>query len=78
MMIKVKLFASFREIAKGDYIELELNDETTYNDLLKKMAIKLRTNPQEIKLLVNDKQVKLDAKVNYSQKIIAFPPVAGG
>ncbi len=78
MMIKIKLFASFREIVNGDYIEIELNGEPTYDDLLKEIAAKLSIDPQEIKLLANNEAVKLNVKVNYSQKIIAFPPVAGG
>lgn len=41
MMIKVKLFASFREIAKSDYIELELNGKPTYGDIVRGIAIRL-------------------------------------
>ncbi|MEM3498856.1 MAG: MoaD/ThiS family protein [Conexivisphaerales archaeon] len=78
MIIKVKLFASFREIANSDYIELELNGEPTYNDLLIKIATKLGIDPREIRLLANDEPVKLDAEVKGSQKIMAFPPIAGG
>ncbi|MCL4344512.1 MAG: MoaD/ThiS family protein [Thaumarchaeota archaeon] len=77
-MIKVKLFASFREIAKSDYIELELNGKPTYGDIVRGIAIRLGVDPQEIKLLVNDEPAKLDAGIEDYQKIIAFPPVAGG
>jgi|GEM_PF-1058272 molybdopterin converting factor small subunit len=78
MIVKVRLFASFREIAKNDYIELELNEHSTYNDLVNKISEKLNVNKMEVKLLSGDEQVKLDANIDIYKKIIAFPPVAGG
>lgn len=78
MIVRVRLFASFREIAKNDYIELELNEFSTYNDLVNKISEKLRVNKTDVKLLAGDEQVKLDVSVDINKKIIAFPPVAGG
>jgi len=78
MIVKVRLFASFREIANGDYVELKLEEGSTYEGLLKELSSKLGVNQSEIRMLVNDRAVELSERVDSSQKIVAFPPVAGG
>ncbi len=78
MIIRVRLFASFREIANGDYVELRLEEGATYGGLLKELASKLGVDQSEIKILANDRTVELSERVDSSQTIIAFPPVAGG
>ena len=78
MIVKVRLFASFKEIAKSDYIELKLEEGSTYEGLLAELASKLGVNQGEIRILANDRAVELSERVDSSQKIVAFPPVAGG
>jgi sulfur-carrier protein len=92
MMIKVKAFASFREILGRD-LEIEMRPGSTVSDLLSELA---RTNRRfkdaafddsgrlkdYVLLMKNKKRIDplqdLTVELTDGDEIAVFPPVAGG
>lgn len=91
MRVKVKTFASFREIIGKREIEVELKSNSSVRDLLEELCkhYDLRALLFEgdalqkyIKILVNNEDVVflqgLETKLKSGDEIALFPPVAGG
>lgn len=74
MLVKVKLFATFRK-GRFNERELELPDQTTLSDLLEQLKI-----PQKDAkiLLVNGLATSVEQKLENNDVVIIFPLVAGG
>ncbi len=74
MVVKIKLFATFRE---GRFSEkkLELSEESTISDLLK--YLKIPEKDAKV-LIVNGRSVSVEHKLSHNDVIAIFPPIAGG
>lgn len=73
-MIKVKLFAYFRE-NRGKELSLPYFEGLTLNELVERLGI----NPKEVSImLINGKHQTLDAYLSDGDTVALFPPVAGG
>lgn len=81
MKLKVKFFASFREIAKKESIELQVGKNSTVNDVLNILLNKfpeLRKNKEHIIISLNHEYAKLTEKVKDGDELALLPPVSGG
>ena len=84
-MVKVKLFANFREIVGSKEIEINAKSVKELLDLLVKDHPELEEHFSEDKLkeyvhiMVNGKIVEnLDTKLKQNDVVAIFPPVSGG
>ena len=79
MSVKVKYFASLREVfgRSEDNLEIE-NGNITVSELWEKLAGKHKNLPDNILTAINMEYVKPDAEVKDGDEVAFFPPVTGG
>jgi len=77
--IKVKYFASLRELSGRESEEIEVGCET-YAELYTHLAAKYQFSlPSKMVLVaVNDEFAKLEAPIQSGATVVFIPPVAGG
>lgn len=92
MGIRVKMFASFQEIAGANEVELEVSDVRQIVNKLADMFPSLEGEMfpsadrgelrSRVKVMVNGRNIEfmdgLDTKVAEGDRVAVFPPVAGG
>ena len=74
MLIKVRLFAMFRE-GRFDEKDLELSQDSTLSDLMEHLKIPKR---DPTILLVNGQPASVEDKLSDADIVAMFPMVAGG
>lgn len=84
-MVKVKLFANFREVAKVREMEI---DAANVEELLKKLVERIPVlkdlifDGDEVKsyvnVMVNGEVVKIDKDLKNDDVVAIFPPLSGG
>ncbi len=80
MNVRVRLFASLREIFKSPYLEVELPDGATVADLvevIREEAPHLGRGGR-FHVTINKEFVDMDAKLHDGDEVAIFPPVGGG
>jgi len=79
-IIKVKLFASSRELLGKDEIRVSLDNQTTVGDL-KKMIVEMHPSLSKkpvFVVAVNHKVVDDSTIINHLDEVAILPPVSGG
>jgi len=79
-IIKVKLFASSRELLGKDEIRVSLDNQTTVGDL-KKMIVEMHPSLSKkpvFVVAVNHKVVDDSTVINHLDEVAILPPVSGG
>ncbi len=79
MLVRVKLFATLRELFPdlgiGEPMEVKLPDGASVSDLIEKLEIP----PDEVKLVyVNGRLRSMDYVLSEGDEVGIFPPVGGG
>ncbi len=92
MKIKLRLFANFREKCGQEKIEIEMDGDSTVEELLKKVSSK---NPQlkdiifnngevteYVNILLNEENIEnldgIKTPLSNGDEVAMFPPVSGG
>jgi len=80
MRIRTLLFATYREMAGTDELEVELPVGATAGDLVTHLRARdgLDRLPGEPALAVNQVYASLDTPLNHGDEVALLPPVAGG
>lgn len=81
MKYKIRLFAILRDIAKVDFIELDLPDKSTGKDLLEQLGKKypqLKRTIEKSAIAVNENYLMPDEIIPENAEIAVIPPVSGG
>jgi len=81
MRVKVKLFASFRDICGFNEKELIVSDSIRVSeivDVLIKSNIELASKKDTLLVAVNEEYCDLDKILQEGDTVALFPPVSGG
>ncbi|OGT64539.1 MAG: molybdopterin converting factor subunit 1 [Gammaproteobacteria bacterium RIFCSPLOWO2_02_47_7] len=79
MSIKVKYFASLREILGRSEDSLEIGDgNITVSEVWKQVADEQKSLPENVLTAINMEYVKPDTAVKDGDEVAFFPPVTGG
>ncbi|MDX1675526.1 MAG: MoaD/ThiS family protein [Longimicrobiales bacterium] len=80
MRVRTLLFATYRELAGTDELELELPGGATAGDLVERLRARpgLDRLPTEPALAVNQVYAPLSTPLSDGDEIAVLPPVAGG
>ncbi|MEM2839216.1 MAG: MoaD/ThiS family protein [Thermoplasmata archaeon] len=81
MKIRLKLFASFRQIFNASEIEFELPEGATAQDLLDDLFLKypdLRRFKGHVVVTINRQASPLTAGISDGDEVAILPPVSGG
>lgn len=81
MRIRLLFFASYRDLAGTDRLDLELADGAsvaTLVDAVRGRSDALRRLPAEPVVAVNHEYADLDRRLNEGDEVALLPPVAGG
>ena len=80
LSVRVKLFASSREIIGKDEVRLKLTDQTTVGDLRKMILEMYPALSKKVKfaVAVNHKVVDDSTTVSHLDEVAILPPVSGG
>ncbi len=77
-MVKVKLFASYREKIGRDFIEIKLSKEVTVKELLEKISEIYNLRVENCLVAKGEEYLNLNDKVKDNDTVYLFPPVSGG
>ncbi|RPH00735.1 MAG: molybdopterin biosynthesis protein MoeD [Candidatus Pelagibacter sp. TMED153] len=89
MKIKLELFGASRDFSDKDYLELEVQDKASVNDLRKEIIQYLNKNFKGNKNFIkivkssafcseNNEIISENYKITKDQKIGIIPPIGGG
>lgn len=81
MKIKIKFFASIREIVGKNEIEIEINSNTKVGDVIENLKLqfpKLKKVESTTIIVLNHNIANLDKEVKEGDVLALFPPVSGG
>jgi|TARA_B100001964_G_C14252816_1_gene610779 molybdopterin synthase catalytic subunit len=82
-MVKVKFFASYREMLGKSEINLDISDHITVKEMLKRLAIHIPKLNKILKtgtpiIAINHEIATLDDYLYPNSEVAIFPPVSGG
>uniref|UniRef100_A0A7C4S815 MoaD/ThiS family protein n=1 Tax=Geoglobus ahangari TaxID=113653 RepID=A0A7C4S815_9EURY len=77
-MVKVKLFANFREIAGKKEIEIDAKDTEELLEKLAKIYPEFKKLYDYAILMVNGNIAKSNVKLKKDDTVAIFPPLSGG
>jgi molybdopterin converting factor subunit 1 len=80
MRIRTLLFATYRDLAGADELEIELPGGATAGDLVARLRARpgLGRIPEEPALAVNQEYASLSTPLSSGDEVALLPPVAGG
>jgi molybdopterin converting factor subunit 1 len=80
MQIRTLFFASYRDLAGADALDLELPAGATARDLVDRLRSRdgLDRLPAEPALAVNEEHAPLSTPLSDGDEVALLPPVAGG
>ena len=81
MRVRVRLFASLREVVGQSDVDLDLGSGATPEDvfsLLSEMHPALRQRRQSLSAAVNRRYVGFDEPLHDGDEVVFVPPVSGG
>lgn len=81
MKIKIRFFASHREIVGKNEIELEIKIDTKVGDVVEKIKNQfpeLKKQESTTIIVLNHNIAKMDTVIKEGDIIALFPPVSGG
>lgn len=79
MKIKMRFFASYREIAGTNQVQLQLQEGATVADLLKKLQHDFSGLPaQGFRVAINAEFVEFSQVIQPGDEVTLIPPVSGG
>ena len=81
MKIKTLLFASYRDMAGSDAVDLELDDDATVSDLVRALRAQggfWASLPERPAVAVNHRYAEPDLPLSATDEVALIPPVAGG
>ena len=80
MRVRALLFATYREMAGAEELEIELPDSATAADLVSRLRSRdgLHRLPAEPALAVNQVYAPLSTRLSDGDEVALLPPVAGG
>jgi|Deesub1362A_J573_1020465.scaffolds.fasta_scaffold00016_8 molybdopterin converting factor subunit 1 len=82
-MVKVKLFAGFRELAKKSNFDISLGRDISLNEFISRLcdeipALKKPLAERNAIIAVNHKVADEDTVIKNGDEVAIFPPVSGG
>ncbi len=81
MNIKVLVFAHLKELIGSESIDLEIQDDATGSDLLRKLEAsfpRIKEHRKYLKLSMNGEYIDVNAAIQQDAEVAIFPPVSGG
>ncbi len=81
MKLNVRLFATLKEHAGSNLLNIELSDSASVETLLTSLAAQVPALAPSLKTVlvaVNNEYAFRDQKINTGDEIALFPPVSGG
>lgn len=80
MRVRTLLFATYRDVAGTDQIEVDLPTGSTAGDLVERLRARpgLERLPAEPALAVNQEYAPLSTQLSDGDEVALLPPVAGG
>jgi molybdopterin converting factor subunit 1 len=81
MRVSVRLFASLRDLAGADRIELDLPEPATAEDAWRRLAERhpaLATRRASLAAAVNRRYARFDEPLSEGDELAFIPPVSGG
>ena len=80
-MVKIRFFASLKDLVGQSEMEFELNEETTVRHIFEELAVRfqgLSAYERVLLVAVNQTYSNLDAPLAPGDELAFFPPVSGG
>ncbi len=77
-MVKIKLFASYREKVGKEQIEISIDKEIEAKKLLKIISEKYKLDLNGCLVAKNNEYIKMSDKIKNDDVIYLLPPVSGG
>ncbi len=78
MQISIKYFASLRELIGETSGTLDIEENTTVNDLWVQIIKRKNVEFENVMMTVNMEYVKSERKLKAGDEVAFFPPVTGG
>ena len=78
MQVSVKYFASLRELMGEANIEIEVDENTSVNDLWQMLTLNKNIELENVMMAVNMEYVKPEYRLKKGDEVAFFPPVTGG
>lgn len=78
MQISIKYFASLRELIGETSGTLDIEENTTVNDLWLQIIKRKNVEFENVMMTVNMEYVKSERKLKAGDEVAFFPPVTGG
>jgi len=81
MQVHVRLFASLREAAGTEHLDVDMPERATVRQVVERLAEQipaLSGNARAIYAAVNSRYVSPDTPLNEGDEVAIFPPVSGG
>ena len=80
-MLKVRFFASLKDLVGESEIEMPLEQETSVREIFQQLEARfprIKSYQSSMLVAVNMEYADLDAKVTPGDEVCFFPPVSGG
>lgn len=75
MQVEVRLFAHLRQLYPGGFLEMELNEGSTVEDLINTLKL---TAEKSLIIMVNGCREEKTKVLQSGDRVGIFPPVGGG
>lgn len=81
MIVKIRFYASYREVTGTDEIDFEIEEGTSLGDLIERIKHRypvLQVRSDEIIVSLNGKSLPLSTRLREGDIVSFLPPVTGG